>query len=86
MNLVHRDDVVTAIALALARPYSGVLNINDDAPTERRNYYDQLLATHGGEPIQWITPQDSLNRGRRVRNQKAKEILGLTLGHPTHLA
>ena len=54
LNLVHRDDIVEALYLLLHKPYPGVLNLNDDCPTTRREYYDRLLSQAGPHP-QWLT-------------------------------
>jgi nucleoside-diphosphate-sugar epimerase len=84
LNLVHRDDVVEAMALLERRPYAGILNLNDDAPTTRREYYDRILAAAGLSPIRWAAPAGPVSRGKRVKNARAKEVLGWGLGYPGH--
>ena len=83
VNLIHRDDAISAMSVLLDRPYDGVLNLTDDRPTTRREYYDHL-ATDGILPIRWL-PSEGLRRvGKRVRNDLVKRILDLRLKHPAH--
>ena len=41
LNLIHRDDVATALALLLNSDHEGVLNLCDDHPETRQAFYDQ---------------------------------------------
>ena len=84
LNLVHRADIVAALMALLAVPYRGVLNLNDDAPTTRRDFYDRLAAASDVAPVRWTTSSESPTLGRRVRNELAKRTLGIVLKHPTH--
>lgn len=84
VNLIHVEDIVAAMARLLDVPHHGVLNVSDDAPTTRRAYYDRLLARAGLPPIRWTTPSEQSPRGKRIRNDRIKELLGLTLRHPGH--
>ncbi|MBI4718620.1 MAG: SDR family oxidoreductase [Planctomycetes bacterium] len=84
VNMIHRDDIVDAVVALLHRPYDGVLNLTDDEPLRRRDYYDRVLAAAGLPPICWTTPQAELYQGKRVSNEGIKQHLGLTLRHPRH--
>lgn len=84
LNLVHRDDIVAALMALSDIPYPGVLNLNDDAPTTRRDFYDRLAVASDISPVRWTTSSDSPTLGRRVRNDLAKRTLGIVLKHPTH--
>ena len=84
LNLVHRDDIVEALARLAARPYHGVLNLADDSPTTRRDFYDPLLSQAGLAPIQWRDSSGGCRRGKRVANTRIKKTLGLVLKHPKH--
>ncbi len=81
---MHRDDIVQAILKLLEIPYHGVLNLSDDQPATRREYYDRLLAAARLPPIHWIAPPGKPSLGKRVRNELIKQTLGLKLLHPTH--
>jgi nucleoside-diphosphate-sugar epimerase len=83
VNLIHLDDIVTAMRKLIEVEYHGVLNLTDDAPTTRRDYYDCLIAEAGLPPIQWISG-DHTGRGKRVRNDRIKRLLNLSLQHPEH--
>lgn len=82
VNLIHRDDIVAALRRLLDVPYHGVLNLSDDAPVTRRAYYDRLIAEARVPPIEWRAPEQSDGRGKRVRNDRIKTVLGLHLRHP----
>lgn len=84
LNMIHRRDAVSAMIALLDRPHAGVLNLTDDQPTTRRDYYDRLAASTGVQPITWIAPDGPPKLGKRVRNDSIKRILGLVLEHPTH--
>ncbi len=84
LNLVHRDDIVQALLKLLEIPYHGVLNLNDDQPATRREYYDRRLAAAGLAPIRWAALPEKPSLGKRVRNELIKKTLCLTLLHPTH--
>ena len=84
LNLIHRDDIVAALTALLDIPYRGVLNLNDDAPRTRRDFYDRLAAASDVAPVRWTSSSESPTLGRRVRNDLVKRTLGMVLKHPTH--
>lgn len=84
VNLIHRDDIVTAIARLLKVPYHGILNLSDDRPTTRREYYDRLLAEAGLAAIRWSHASDGGRRGKRVDNRTIKRLLDWRPEHPGH--
>ncbi|MCO6435761.1 MAG: SDR family oxidoreductase [Phycisphaerae bacterium] len=83
VNMVHRDDIITALVALLDTDHHGVLNLSGDRPMLRREYYDRLLAAAGLPPVTW-TDGNTSPRGKRVRNDRIKLLLGLTLRHPQH--
>lgn len=83
LNLVHRDDIVSAMAALIDIDHNGILNLNDDEPTTRRQFYDRMLATAGLDPINW-RESEVASLGKRVRNRRIKSLLNLTLTHPSH--
>lgn len=84
VNLIHRDDIVAAIVKLLETPHHGVLNLSDDRPTTRREYYDRLLAQAGAAGIEWEKPMVGSSCGKRVSNRAIKGMLGIPLQHPRH--
>jgi nucleoside-diphosphate-sugar epimerase len=84
VNLIHIDDIVTAMSALLNIEYDGVLNLSDDQPTPRRLFYNTLIARSALAPIRWTNPAPPTPRGKRIRNNRAKRELKLNLTHPTH--
>ncbi|MFQ5461809.1 MAG: SDR family oxidoreductase [Phycisphaerae bacterium] len=85
VNLIHVDDVVSALALLCTSSYAGALNLVDDRPEPRRQLYDRVLAERRLAPVRWIDSSDRHNSlGKRVRNTLIKTTLGLKLAFPTH--
>lgn len=85
LNLVHLDDILSALTALLDAPYHGVLNLSDDEPTRRRDYYDGVLEELDLPPIRWRQSDAERGLGKRVRNARIKKTLGLVLKHPTHV-
>lgn len=82
LNLIHRDDIVQAMTALLETERAGVLNLSNDQPVVRREFYDQLMAAIGADPIRWVESTGSARRGKRVRNRRIKDLLKLDLLHP----
>lgn len=81
VNLIHRDDIVTALVALLSVQHHGALNLSEDQPEPRRVFYDRVLARAGLPPIQWIDDSSPGCRGKRVRSDRIRELLNLELGH-----
>jgi nucleoside-diphosphate-sugar epimerase len=84
-NLVHRDDAVAACIAALALPpdIRAVVNVCDDDHRPRRAMFAALAAAAGRPEPTWELPAGPLH-GKRVRNDRLKQLLGVTLRHPEH--
>lgn len=85
VNRIHVDDIVAGIEALLDRPYDGVLNLCDDHPQTKRSFYDAVLAAADLPAIEWTGRTDGAGRGKRVRNARIKEALGITLRHPRRI-
>ena len=85
LNLIHRDDAVTALLAAGRRRVAGVLTLADDAPARRRDLYPALAARLGLDPPRFAdSPADpDAATGKRVSNVQALAALGITLAHPS---
>ncbi|HYE32821.1 MAG TPA: SDR family oxidoreductase [Methylomirabilota bacterium] len=87
LNMVHRDDIVTAFQSAVHGKGSGNLyNITDDEPVRQTDFY-HWLAAQLNKPIPPRDPSESpRKRGvtdKCVSNRKARHELGWTLRYPT---
>ena len=92
---VQVDDLARAYVLALERGQAGqVYNIVDDAPIPLRTLVDALTAAQGVKAVGSIPPWlmglllgyplvDSLTSSFRVRNEKAKQVLGWQPRYPS---
>ena len=85
-NLVHRDDAVAAClaALALDPRHSAVVNVCDDDHRPRRAMFAALARAAGRPEPRWELPPGP-PRGKQVRNDRMKALLGVQLRHPLHL-
>jgi nucleoside-diphosphate-sugar epimerase len=87
-NLVHRDDAVAAVMAGLQAPadLTGVVHVVDDDHAPRRQMYTAIARAHGVAPAAWAEPAsaDAPAGGKRVRNDRLREVLNVRLRHPTH--
>lgn len=86
-NLIHRDDAVQAClaALALDPAHSAIVNVCDDDHRPRRAMFAALARAAGQPAPRWQQPADTDEpRGKRVSNDRMKQLLGVQLRHPTH--
>lgn len=86
-NLIHRDDALAAClaALALDPARSAVVNVCDDDHRPRREMFAALAAAAGRPAPTWELPPAAEPTGKRVRNDRMKQLLGLRLRHPQHV-
>jgi hypothetical protein len=94
-NRIHVDDIAQAVDTAFSRDASGIFNVADDEPTppgEPMAFAAQLM---GVEPPPEIRFEDAApamspmalsfwQECRRVKNEKLKRALGVTLLYPTY--
>lgn len=84
-NLIHRDDVLQAIASAVDLPasWSGVIHVCADDHRPRREIFAAVARREGlADPV-WELPAEQ-PRGKSVGNRLLREALGVTLRHPRH--
>ncbi|MBK8238112.1 MAG: NAD-dependent epimerase/dehydratase family protein [Deltaproteobacteria bacterium] len=84
-NLVHRDDAVAAVLAAIAQPRerSGIVHVVDDDHCPRRTMIDHARREAGLPPAIWADADERVI-GKRVRNDRLRSWLGVTLAHPRH--
>jgi nucleoside-diphosphate-sugar epimerase len=94
-NHIHVDDIAQAIGAALARQASGIFNVADDEPTlpgEPLAFAAELIGQEPPPEIRFEDAAPSMSplalsfwqECRRVRNDKLKRGLGVSLLYPTY--
>jgi hypothetical protein len=94
-NRIHVDDIAQAIDAAFTQRTSGIFNVADDAPTppgEPLAFAAQLLGCEPPPEVAFEEAAPSMSplalsfwqECRRVRNDKLKRKLGVTLLYPTY--
>jgi len=94
-NRIHVDDIAQAIDAALARQVPGIFNVADDEPSPPGDpiaFAAQLLGREPPPEICFEAAAPSMSpmalsfwqECRRVRNDKLKRELGVTLLYPTY--
>src|ERR1051326_3616381 len=94
-NRIHVDDIAQAIDAAFARKASGIFNVADDDPTPPGDpllFAAQLLGTPPPPEVAYEDAAPTMSplaksfwqECRRVRNDKLKRTLGVTLRYPTY--
>jgi len=88
LNMIHRDDLVRAIIVALERGRGGeIYNVTDDEPVSQVEFF-RWLAAKLGKPLPPAVPEDataSRKRGltnKQVSNRKLKTELGFSFAYP----
>jgi nucleoside-diphosphate-sugar epimerase len=94
-NRIHVDDIARAIDAAFARKASGVFNVADDEPTppgEPLAFAAQLMGVPPPPEIAYEKAAPAMSplalsfwqECRRVKNDKLKRELGVSLRYPTY--
>jgi len=52
--LIHRDDVVRAIAFAIDRKLSGLFNLFNDIPENKEDFFARIAQREGLAPVTWL--------------------------------
>jgi len=90
---IHVDDIARVLHAALQRPHPGIYNVCDDDPASPENILG-LAADMLGLPPPPIVPYEQAEmtpmarsfyaENKRVRNDRIKTVLGVTLDYPTY--
>jgi nucleoside-diphosphate-sugar epimerase len=89
LNMIHRDDVVSALLAALARGQPGrIYNVTDDEPVTQRDLFAWLAHTLNRPMPPQAPPEAGAQRRRgltskRVSNARLRAELGWTPRYPT---
>lgn len=80
-NLIHLDDIVSALDFAVLKKLQGIYNLCSDFHIPRKEFYAQICQQEKMKSIQWDSARHSPHGGnRRVSNQKIKNA-GLKFIH-----
>lgn len=87
MNMIHLDDVIGCILVAMGTAEPGtVLNVTDNEPVTQQEFF-QWLADQLGRPLPpqepEVTPHKRAQTNKRVANSRAREMLSWTPKYPT---
>ena len=90
---IHVDDIARVLHAALQRPHPGIYNVCDDDPASPEDILG-LAADRVGLPPPPIVPYEQAEmtpmarsfyaENKRVRNDRIKTVLGVTLDYPTY--
>ena len=90
---IHVDDIARVLHAALLRPHPGIYNVCDDDPASPEDILG-LAADMLGLPPPPIVPYEQAEmtpmarsfyaENKRVRNDRIKTVLGVTLDYPTY--
>ena len=93
---IHVDDIVAVLRASIARPNGGrIYNVCDDAPTPPREVVEHACELLGVAPPPLVDFDDTAlspmarsfyEDNKRVRNDRIKEELGVTLAYPDYKA
>ncbi|MEO8223558.1 MAG: NAD-dependent epimerase/dehydratase family protein [Gammaproteobacteria bacterium] len=76
--LIHRDDVVRAIAFAIDKQLSGLFNLFNDIPENKQDFFAKVATRAGLEPVTWL---GVVKGPRNVSNARIKGA-GFTFADP----
>ena len=68
--LIHRDDVVRAIAFAIDNKLSGLFNLFNDISDDKETFFARIAGREGLEPVTWL---GVVKGPRGVSNERIKD-------------
>lgn len=77
--LIHRDDVVRAIAFAIDKRLSGLYNLFNDIPDNKQQFFARICEREGLAPVTWL---GVVKGPRNVSNARIKAA-GFRLADPS---
>jgi nucleoside-diphosphate-sugar epimerase len=76
LNLIHVDDLVAAICLAMDQSLPAALyNVVDDTPVTRQEFYTLLAELYGAPPPRFADLPEPRANHRRIRNSRLRHAL-----------
>lgn len=81
-NWIHQTDIIQGIDFARQKRLTGLFNLVNDLPIQKRDLLAQLAEKYRCDPVQWDPSQPSpRSQNAQVSNQKLRS-LGLNLSYP----
>ena len=88
LNLIHVGDGAAAVIAAVEREIAGrVVNVCDDHPVRRRDFYTRMAEVLGAPPPWFPSEVEGMAAGaanRRIVNRRMHAELGVTLRYPSY--
>ena len=85
LNLIHVDDGARIVLAAEEHYQPGeVLNVSDDLPVKRADFYGFMAELLKAELRMTSPPENETGPNRRISNHKMYEKLGVKLQYPTY--
>lgn len=74
-NLVHLEEIISALDIAMQNTLNGVYNLCNDIHIRRKDLYKQICETQGWPEVQWDSSIMNPHAGnKKVSNEKLKTI------------
>ena len=72
-NLIHLDEIISALDFALIYNLDGIYNLCNDIHIPRKELYENICREDGWPPVQWDPSLTNPHTGnKRVSNEKIK--------------
>ncbi len=84
-NMIHIDDLVSAIAFAIDGKLSGIFNICDNDPITRADFYEKLAQIHHLQVPSFDPNLPQFHGGSRIISSKKIQSKGFKLKYPNRL-
>jgi nucleoside-diphosphate-sugar epimerase len=82
LNLIHVADGAAAVVAAAERPVEGrTINVADDRPVTRREFYTTMAEFLGAPPAAFAAAHAG-GSNRRIRNRRMREELAVEMTYP----
>lgn len=72
-NIIHLDDILSALNIALEQSLQGIYNLCNDLHIPRKELYHQICQAHGWPQVTWDPSRTNPHSGnKKVSNEKLK--------------
>lgn len=72
-NLVHLDEIISALDSAISNQLNGIYNLCNDIHLSRKDLYQKICTEHGLPEVQWdLSAKNPHSGNKKVSNEKLK--------------